>query len=65
MVSSKRFVFIFSFCAAGLLFSMLFSSGSYAADIGNCLMCHKYPGLSRIDENGKFRLMYVNEDYIQ
>jgi hypothetical protein len=35
---------------------------SIAADIGNCLLCHKYPGLSRIDEEGKFRLLYVNED---
>jgi hypothetical protein len=34
---------------------------SFAADIGNCLLCHKYPGLSRIDEEGKFRLLYVNE----
>lgn len=34
---------------------------SPAADIGNCLLCHKYPGLSRIDEEGKFRLLYVNE----
>jgi len=62
MVSKKRLVFIFSWCAAGLFFSMLLPSGSYAADIGNCLLCHKYPGLSRIDENGNFRLMYVNED---
>jgi hypothetical protein len=35
---------------------------SYSADIGNCLLCHKYPGLSRIDEDGKLRLLFVNED---
>ena len=34
---------------------------SGAADIGNCLMCHKYPGLSRVDEKGEFRLLFVNE----
>ena len=34
---------------------------SAASDIGNCLLCHKYPGLSRVDEHGKFRLLYVNE----
>ena len=62
MVSIKRFAFIFSLCAACLAFGLLMPSGPYAADIGNCLMCHKYPGLSRIDENGQFRLMYVNED---
>ncbi len=35
---------------------------SHAADIGNCLMCHKYPGLSRVNQDGKLRLMYVNEN---
>lgn len=38
------------------------SNNASAADIGNCLLCHKYPGLSRVDEEGKFRLLYVNED---
>ncbi len=32
-----------------------------AADIGNCLLCHKYPGLSRIDEDGRLRLLFINE----
>jgi hypothetical protein len=46
-----------------LLFFITFSapSASYAADIGNCLLCHKYPGISRIDEEGQMRLFYVNE----
>jgi hypothetical protein len=35
---------------------------SLGADIGNCLLCHKYPGLSRVDEDGKLRLLYINED---
>lgn len=34
---------------------------SLAADVGNCLLCHKYPGLSRVDANGSFRLLFVNE----
>jgi hypothetical protein len=50
-------VFILSF----LLLSGFGPADSYAADIGNCLLCHKYPGLSRIDEDGKFRLLFVNE----
>lgn len=33
----------------------------WAADVENCIMCHKYSGLGRIDENGKKRLFYVNE----
>jgi hypothetical protein len=38
------------------------STVSFAADMGNCLLCHKYPGISRVDEEGKMRLFYVNED---
>ena len=34
---------------------------AFAADIGNCLLCHKYPGLSRIDEEGHMRLFFINE----
>ncbi len=34
---------------------------SVSADELNCLLCHKYKGLSRIDENGDFKLYYVNE----
>jgi len=37
-------------------------SPSDGADIGNCLLCHKYPGISRVDEEGKLRLFYVNEE---
>ena len=33
-----------------------------AADVENCNMCHKYSGLGRIDESGKKRLFYVNEE---
>jgi hypothetical protein len=36
---------------------------SIASDVGNCLLCHKYPGLSRIEgDKGIFRLLYVNEE---
>lgn len=44
-----------------LLYTAFMPIDSLAADIGNCLLCHKYPGLSRIDADGKFRLLYVNE----
>lgn len=40
---------------------LAFSAPLQAADIENCLLCHKYPGMSRIDQDGKFRLFYVNE----
>ncbi len=32
-----------------------------AADELNCILCHKFVGLSRVDETGKFRLFYINE----
>ncbi len=44
------------------LFFLFSAVVSFAADMGNCLLCHKYPGLSRIDEHGEMRLLYVNED---
>lgn len=56
------FKFSFLFCGCFLFLSVVVPAFSIAADVGNCLLCHKYPGLSRIDEEGKFRLLYVNED---
>ena len=49
---------------AAVFLAMIFGTTDsvLANDIGNCLLCHKYPGLSRVDEDGKFRLLYVNED---
>ncbi len=46
-----------------LIFSL--TTDSYTADIGNCLLCHKYPGISRVDEEGQLKLFYVNEDIFQ
>lgn len=37
-------------------------SWGFAADEEGCLICHKYPGLARIDQKtGKLRLFYVND----
>ncbi len=52
LITSLSFLFFF-YC------SLLTSS--YAADIGNCLLCHKYPGISRVDEEGQMRLFFINE----
>lgn len=41
---------------------IFFISPLFAADIGNCLLCHKYPGISRVNEEGQLKLFYVNED---
>ena len=37
------------------------SSRAYAVDEENCLLCHRYSGLGRIDKEGKKHLYYVNE----
>jgi hypothetical protein len=36
-----------------------------AGDELNCIMCHKHRGLSRIDENGEFRLFYINQELFE
>jgi hypothetical protein len=38
------------------------SSSAFAVDEENCLLCHKYSGLGRIDETGKKHLYYINEN---
>ena len=58
---NKILRFVYSFCIILLLLFFIGPLNSYAADIGNCLLCHKYPGLSRIDEDGNLRLLFVNE----
>lgn len=44
-----------------LLLLLLVSMNVMAADELNCVLCHKYRGLSRIDESGNFRLFYINQ----
>lgn len=36
-----------------------------ASDAGNCLLCHRNRGLSRLDEDGNLRLFFVNEETYQ
>lgn len=43
----------------GIALSVL--PGAEAADEENCLMCHKYPGLARIGENGLMKNYHVDE----
>ncbi len=51
------------FCGLLPLLSLaLVSSPVYADDELNCVLCHKHRGLSRIDENGQFRLFYINQE---
>jgi len=34
---------------------------AWAVDAENCLMCHRYRGLARVDRDGTYRLFYVDE----
>ena len=63
-LGGKAFDLVQRACAAALLAILLVlgNTVAQAADAGNCLMCHKYPGLSRVTEDGTLRLCYVNED---
>jgi hypothetical protein len=60
----QRALFNSGTVAALLLFLALALTppGSRGADSGNCLLCHKYPGLSQVAEDGTLRLCYVNEE---
>jgi len=40
---------------------IVITSNSCALDDENCLLCHKYRTLSRVDEKGKTRLYYIND----
>lgn len=55
----QRWIAIFALaCALGM------SAVARAADPENCLMCHRYQGLGRIDENGEsVRLFHVDPMY--
>jgi len=43
------------------IFVILFSQALYAVDAENCLMCHRFRGLARVDKEGNYRLFYVDE----
>ncbi|MES9971010.1 MAG: hypothetical protein ABW092_13330, partial [Candidatus Thiodiazotropha sp.] len=47
--------------SAGLALCLHVDFNLLAADELNCVLCHKYRGLSRIDEAGDFRLYYINQ----
>ncbi|MHC4323182.1 MAG: formate dehydrogenase subunit gamma [Planctomycetota bacterium] len=40
---------------------LMLSQFLYAVDSENCLMCHRFRGLARVDKDGDYRLFYVDE----
>lgn len=56
----------FLLLCAGIMFGGITSNVTQAAEEElNCLICHKHRGLSRIDEKGKFRLFYINNELFE
>jgi len=49
------------FYLLSLFFIIISAQCSFAFDEQNCLICHKYRGLSYIDENDQFKLLYITE----
>jgi len=41
---------------------MVLSQELHAMDAENCLMCHRFRGLARVDKDGDYRLFYVDEE---
>ena len=44
-----------------LILVLMSSQPLRAADPENCLMCHRFRGLARVDKQGTYRLFYVDE----
>ncbi|WP_241654047.1 cytochrome C [Geovibrio thiophilus] len=58
-----RIFFLFTIMAAGILLGTLSAhAASIVPDDENCMMCHKYPGLSRVSDEGYLRQFYVDSD---
>jgi len=60
-MKARTHLFKFLLAVMSTAISLFIIPSLMAADVENCIMCHKYSGLGRIDENGKKRLFYVNE----
>jgi cytochrome b subunit of formate dehydrogenase len=41
--------------------ALLLPQSLHAVDSENCLMCHRFRGLARVDKEGDYRLFYVDE----
>ena len=44
-----------------LALSLATAGAAYAVDAENCLMCHRFRGLARVDKEGSYRLFHVDE----
>lgn len=44
-----------------LVLALMLPQVLYAVDAENCLMCHRFRGLARVNKDGDYRLFYVDE----
>src|SRR4030042_5687304 len=58
---SKILSLRFSPCFLALALVIMLSQVLYAVAAENCLMCHRFRGLARVDKEGNYRLFYVDE----
>ncbi len=59
--NKSRFLVILLLGAVLFAGLVVYAKTASASDDLNCLLCHKYRGLSRINKDGRFRLFYINE----
>ncbi|WP_022850482.1 cytochrome c [Limisalsivibrio acetivorans] len=50
------------FITALLISAVTAGAQTFTPDDENCMMCHKYPGLSRVSDEGELRVFYVNSE---
>ena len=61
----KRYLYLFyvtSILSLLIFFPQHLSAQEFVLDDENCMMCHKYPGLSRVSNEGYLRLFYIDSD---
>ena len=52
----------FAAVMAVCILAALMPQSAQAVDADNCLMCHRFRGLARVDKEGDYRLFYVDEE---
>lgn len=65
LIRDIRLTIVLLFFACVVLSGVSAGKVEAAQEELNCLICHKHRGLSRIDETGKFRLFYINNELFE
>ncbi len=55
--------YIFTFLLTAIIYLVLnISISCFAVDKGGCLICHRYPGLVRLEKTGEFKVLHIDEE---